>query len=68
MRLGDLTGETSAFSTPRLEVAEAVNGEVETISQSTDPILSDPREALLVLVLAQDSIETIIRNAWWPRP
>jgi hypothetical protein len=44
-------------------------GNLNLIANSTEPILADPRQIILELILAQHEVEaciTIMRKAWWP--
>jgi hypothetical protein len=45
------------------------SGNLELITQTTDPVFPDPRQIMLELVLANHEIEaaiSIMRRAWWP--
>jgi len=45
------------------------SGNLELITQITDPVFPDPRQIMLELVLANHEIEaaiSIMRRAWWP--
>jgi hypothetical protein len=44
-------------------------GHLEPIAQSSDPILADPRDTMLALVLALHELEStksLVKRAWWP--
>jgi hypothetical protein len=46
-----------------------IMGQLEDITEQTEPILADPKSAFLEIVLAGEELraaQIIVRRAWWP--
>jgi hypothetical protein len=45
------------------------SGNLEQVAQTKEPVLPDPRQIMLELVLARHEVEaaiSIMKRAWWP--